>query len=159
MAYGTDAGLTTWLDANGYTLPGSLTAAVLRQRASAYIDGLYGPRFTGRPADVTQADAWPRTGATAWGQSLADDVTPAAVENATYAAAYAEAGSPGMLSPTYTPGSNKIVTEVKGIKWEVVPFSGTGPEAFLPVLPVIDGLLRPFLIGGLPGRKPAVMVV
>ena len=37
-AYGTDEGFTAWLSANGHTLPGSLTAAVLRERASAYID-------------------------------------------------------------------------------------------------------------------------
>lgn len=40
--YGTDEGFTAWLTANGYTLAeGAPAKAVLRERGSAYVDGLF----------------------------------------------------------------------------------------------------------------------
>ena len=65
--YGDDSGLAAYLAAQGYVLPeGAATLAVLRQRGSDYLDGLYGAQFRGVPTDgVTQERAWPRTGATA----------------------------------------------------------------------------------------------
>lgn len=160
MAYGTDTGFSDWLTANGYTLPSSApTSAVLRQRASSYIDGLYGSRFTGYPVSVTQTDAWPRTNATGWGQALADTLIPQQIIDAAYAAAYAEAQSPGLLSPTHTPGTSKVLTKVDSLSWTPVPTSVIGPRAFLPVLLVVDGLVAPFLVNGILGRMPAAMTV
>ena len=157
-AYGTDAGFNGWLDANGYEFAGDLPESVLRERASAYIDALYGPRFVGVPVSVTQDLAWPRSGATAWGMAIAGDATPAAVVNSVYAAAYAEMKSPGTLSATYTPGQAKVLTKVGDISWTPVQ-GATGATSWMPVLTVVEGLLAPFLVGGIHGRGVAMMVV
>jgi hypothetical protein len=150
--YGDDSGFTAWLAANGYVLPaGAPSPAVLRQRGSTYIDGLYGPRFSGVPTGgFAQERAWPRTDACAYGSSIGSGIIPDAVVQASYFAAYAEAVAPGSLSTTYTPGTAKVLTEVKGIKWEVV---GDASEAgaMIPVISAVEGLLAPFLIQPLPG--------
>lgn len=145
--YGTDEGLDTWLAANGYTLPdGAAANAVLRQRGSVYIDGTYGLRFPGTPTGgATQDRAWERTGATdRWGNALDPNTVPTRVIEASYMAAYLEAETPGILAATYTPGTNKVLTEVKGIKWEVVG-DANGSEAMVMISTVIEGLLAPLL--------------
>lgn len=154
--YGDESAFAAWLIANGYTLPvGALSPAVLLQRGSAYIDGLYGPRFTGVPTGgIAQERAWPRTDACAHGVAIGSTVIPSMVVEASYFAAYAEALHPGSLSTTYTPGMSKVLTEVKGIKWEVVG-DASAPGSMIPVLSAVEGLLAPFLIQPL----PAIMVV
>lgn len=153
--YGTDDGFTDWLEANGYSLPDAAPApAVLRQRGSTYIDGLYGPRFSGSPVEGAAQDReWPRTDATdRYGNAL--NGVPQRVIDASYYAAYAEALSPGSLSTTYTPGTAKVLTEVKGIKWEVVG-DASKPGSMIPVISAVEGLLAPFLVQPVPG----IMVV
>src|SRR6478736_4815982 len=103
--YGDDAGFNAWLAARGYTLPvGAPAPTVLRQIGSDYIDGTYGARFSGYPTGgVTQERAWPRTNAvTTSGQTIAPDVIPLAVVNASYAAAYQQAIAPGSLTVVTT---------------------------------------------------------
>src|SRR5690606_6584840 len=104
--YGTDDGFSAWLTARGYSLPDDAPApAVLRQLGSDYIDGVYGLRFRGAPTDgIAQERAWPRTGATANTTAIPDDTIPAAVINASYAAAYHEALNPGALAAATTGG-------------------------------------------------------
>lgn len=156
--YGDDAGFQDWLDANGYTLPDNPPSLeVLRERGSNYIDGTYGDRFSGVPTGgFAQERAWPRTGACAYGQSIGDDVIPDAVVKASYVAALADAKAPGSLSVTYTPGTNKVLTKVDSIEWDVVG-DASAPGAMIPVFTAVDGLLSPFLmpLGGF----PAIMVV
>lgn len=152
--YGDDSGLADWLAANGYTLPsGAPTPAVLRQRGSDYIDGLYGPRFRGFPTDgVTQDRAWPRTGATAYGSSIADDLIPTAVINASYAAAWYEANNPGSLAVAAS-AAGAIKREKVG-PLETEYFEGSGDAAGDATLKIstVEGLLAPFLIpGAVPG--------
>jgi hypothetical protein len=49
---GDDSGFEAWLAENGHTLhDGSLSSAVLRQRGSAYVDGVSGSRFPGVPTE------------------------------------------------------------------------------------------------------------
>ena len=86
--YGEDNGFTAWLADNGLTLPDdALAVAVLRQRGSSYIDGLYGLKFSGQPTGgLAQERAWPRTGAEALGQSIPADLVPNAIIQASYAA-------------------------------------------------------------------------
>lgn len=150
--YGSDEAFTAWLAANGYSLAGDAPApAVLRQRGSTYIDGLYGPRFSGSPTGgFEQERAWPRTDAAAYGSAIGSDVIPDAVVQASYHAAYAEAVTPGSLSATYTPGTAKVLTEVKGIKWEVVG-DASSPGSMIPVISAVEGLLAPFLVQAAPG--------
>jgi hypothetical protein len=126
-----------------------------RPWGSDYINSTYGSRFSGVPTGgYAQADSWPRTGACAYGSAIGADVIPDAVVQASYQAAYAEAVSPGSLSPTYTPGTNKVLTEVKGIKWEVVG-DASKPGSMIPVIAAVEGLLAPFLLRPM----PAVLVV
>lgn len=155
--YGTDDGFTTWLADNGYSLPtGVPDKAVLRQRASVYIDGLYGLRFSGAPSDPTQEREWPRTSATdRYGNSLASDAVPSRIEQATYQAAYLEAQKPSFLSTTYTPGTSKVLTEVKGIKWTVIG-DASKDAAMVPVSTAVEAILAPLLT---PANIPAIMVV
>lgn len=156
--YGDEAGLTAWLSANGHTLPtGSPDAAVLLERGSVYIDGTYAGRFPGTPTGgAAQEREWPRTGATdRYGNALASDTVPQRVINAAYQAAYLEAGSPGMLATTYTPGTQKVLTEVKGIKWQVVG-NASGDKAMVPISTAIEGILFPLLT---PEDMPAILVV
>lgn len=97
-SYGTDQGFTDWLAEQGYALPADPTPAVLRARGSAYVDG-YESYWTGaRAGGVMQELGWPRTGATLnCTVAIPDDVIPPAVVNASYRAAWLEAGTPGIL--------------------------------------------------------------
>lgn len=157
--YGTDEAFASWLLLNGYMLPGTApTAAVLRQRGSVYVDGLYGARFTGAPAGgVDQDRAWPRTGASdTFGNAIGSSAIPARVIEASYFAAYLEATTPGILSKTFTPAEQKVLTEVKGIKWTVVGDSSKMNGSVM-VSTVIEGLLAPLIGADL--LLPAIMVV
>lgn len=150
MAYGTDIGFTAYLAAMGYTLPvGSPTAAVLRARGSAYLDAVYGGRWTGHQTDpVTQVDQWPRTGAKVRCiTAIADDVIPLAVVNAAYRAAWLEASTPGTLSASVTPGGR--VSRQKADVLERAFFddgaavAGGGSVAFIDS--EIDGAMMQFI--------------
>lgn len=156
--YGDDSGFSDWLTANGHSLPvGSPTAAVLRQRGSVYVDGTYGLRFPGSPTGgAGQEREWPRTGAAdRYGNSIDPNTVPTRVIEASYQAAWIEANAEGTLATTYTPGSQKVLTEVKGIKWEVVG-KPDGERSMIPISTAIEGLLSPLLV---PADLPAVLVV
>lgn len=148
--YGSDELFAAFLTANGLTLPvGAPAAAVLRQRGSAFIDNAYGERFRGVPtAGISQDRAWPRTGATAYGAAIADDVIPTAVVSAAYFAAYREATSPGSLSATSSGG----VKREKVGSLEVEYFEAASQELrdanarrLAPAILEIEGLLAPFI--------------
>lgn len=149
VAYGTDAGFQRWLLVNGYTLPANApAAAVLRARASAYIDG-YEPRWTGhRTNGAMQELAWPRTGASVnCTVAVPSDAIPPAVINATYRAAWLEASTPGVLAgPIVTTGSRVKRQKVDVIEREFFDDGkaqmGGGP-AFIDS--TIDGLLSGFV--------------
>jgi len=158
--YGDDTAFQDWLTANGYSLPdGAPPAAVLRLRGSQYIDATYGARFSGTPTEgIEQARAWPRTGATAYGNPIAPDAVPGAVEKAAYHAAYAEALSPGSLS-VIAIGSERVKREKVEGAVEIEYFDG-GSNAVAgatPILSAVEGLLAPLLVSSRP--IPAVLVV
>lgn len=160
--YGDDAGFSTWAQQNGYTLPpGGLSAEVLRNRGAAYIDGVYGARFSGIPTGgFAQERAWPRTGAYAFGQPIGDSIIPDAVIKASYAAAWQEASSPGSLSVVATPGRMIKRQKVEGAVEREFFAPGEGlsaVEASTVVLSAIEGLLQPFL--STPSNLPAILVV
>lgn len=154
--YGTDEDFTAWAASNGYTVPEDLTVAVLRQRGSAYIDGLYGPRFIGTPAaGFTQERAWPRTGAEVHGTAIPSDVVPVAIEQASYFAAYQEAISPGSLSVVTTTSGAIKREKVGPIETEYASGSGNALIDATPMLSAVEGLIAPFLTRPL----PAIFVV
>lgn len=150
--YGDDAGFDGWLASNGHTLPaGAPSKPVLRQRASDYIDGQYGARFIGVPTGgFAQERAWPRKDASAYDEAIPDDVIPVAVINASYAAAFYEAGSVGSLQAAAT-GQPQIKREKTDVL-ETEYFAGSGDALAdaTPLLSAVEGLLAPFLIGELP---------
>lgn len=73
------------------------------------------------------------------------DETLAVVEPATYVAASLELSTPGFFSKTYTPGEQKVLTEVKGIKWTVVGDVSKAGSA-TPTSTLIDAMFGPYLI-------------
>lgn len=157
--YGDDAGFSAYAAAAGYTVPaGTISAA--RQRGSNYIDGTYGMRFPGVPTGgLAQERAWPRTGATAYGSTLASDLIPQRVIDASYEAAYLEMVKPGSLSISFDPSRKVKRQKVEGIEREFFAPGDNGnifaPDA--PVSTVIEGLLAP-LIGPMYGL-PDILVV
>lgn len=154
--YGGDSAFNAWLADNGYTLPSGLTAAVLRQRGSDYIDGVYGLRFTGQPTGgVAQERAWPRTGAEAFDLPIGAATIPSAVERASYAAAYQEAVKPGSLSIAVTASGAVKRKKVGPIEIEYADASGSAIASATPILSAVEGLLAPYLTCDF----PMVMVV
>ena len=148
--YGDDSGFTAFLSANGLTLPvGAPASAVLRQRGSAFIDNAYGERFRGVPtAGISQDRAWPRTGATAYGAAIADDVIPTAVVQASYFAAYREGSSPGSLSATPSGGVRREkvgAIEVEYFEAASQDLRDANARRLAPAILEIDGLLAPFI--------------
>lgn len=146
--YGDDSTFDAWLAENGYTLPdGAPSPAVLRQRGSAYVDGLYGSRFSGTPTDPAGDREWPRTGATIYGSALASDVIPNRVVEASYHAAYIEATSPGSLAVVTDPAKRVKRQKVDTIEREFFePGEGGAGASSAPVSSVIEGLLAPLLV-------------
>ena len=146
--YGDDTGLDAWLADYGYAWPSDgITKAVGRQRGSAYVDGLYGLRFPGTPTGgAAQERAWPRTGATTtYGAALPSDEVPAAVEQASYAAAWYEAQNPGGLAIAST-GQGAIKREKVGpIETEYFEGATTATVNGTPALSEVEGLLAPIL--------------
>ncbi len=157
--YGDDTGFHNWLSANGYTLPGGAPSPdVLRQRGSAWLDSIYGPRFKGTPADgVSQERAWPRTGAVVYGETISDDIVPLAVINASYLAAWSEASDEGSLSGGVTSSTGQIKREKVGpLETEYFsakdtmksdgPYDPLATPAGAPIILAIDQLLKPYLV-------------
>lgn len=159
MSFGTDEAFQNWLDEQGMEVPDAAPSlAVLRRRGSDYINSTYGTRFSGVPTGgIAQADSWPRTGATAYGQEIGSDVVPAAVVQASYHAAYAEAVSPGSLSASGSAASAVKREKVEGaVEVEYQASSGEFSAASLtPIFTAVEGLLAPFLTRPAPG----IMVV
>ena len=155
--YGTDQGFTTWMADNGLPMPLSApTPAVLRQRGSQYLDGVYGSRFSGAPTGgFEQERAWPRVGACAHGQAIPSDIVPVAIEHASYHAAYQEAVSPGSLSVAASTSGAVKREKVDTLEVEYVAGSGDAVADALVRLSAVEGLLAPFFAVGL----PAIFVV
>lgn len=147
MAYGSDSAFTAWLALNGLTLPaGAPDAAILRQRGSQYVDGVYGSRFWGIPTlGIAQERAWPRTGAKAYGQAIPDDTIPVAVEQASYAAAHQEAIKPGSLSISAAATGAVKRKKIGPIEKEFFEGSGDVVADGTLKLSAVEGLLAPYL--------------
>lgn len=73
----------------------------------------------------------------------ADDV-PQEVKLAIVEAALVEARKPGVLSPTSTPATDKVLTGAKGLTWERIG-DASAPDAYVPRIAAVEGLLAPFV--------------
>lgn len=146
--YGSDQAFTDWAAENGYvTSSGDLTVAQLRQRASDYLDGLYGAQLRGVPTGgIDQERAWPRTGAMAWKTPVADDVIPRNVIIASYHAAIQEATKPGSLAVSAANSGALKRKKIDTIEKEYFEGSGNAVTDNTLRLSAVEGLLAPFLI-------------
>lgn len=72
------------------------------------------------------------------------DDTLAVVEPATYEAANLELATPGFFSKTFTPGEQKVLTEVRGIKWTVVGDASKSYSAS-PTSTLVDAMFAPYI--------------
>lgn len=69
--------------------------------------------------------------------------TSANVAPATYEAALLELATPGFFAKTFTPGEQKVLTEAKGIKWQVL---GDGANAgAAPVSTRVEDMLSGYM--------------
>lgn len=130
--YGTIAGWRDYATARGNAGPAGATdadATAALVRASDYIRTRYVLRM-----------------------SVADD--NASVVEATYIAASIDLASPGFWAKTFTANDAKVLTKVEGLQWTPTDAGVTGTDAFLPMSPAIDALMRP-----LGGYGAAAMVV
>jgi hypothetical protein len=154
--YGSDQGFNEWAAENGYsTSTGDLTVAQLRQRASDYLDGLYGARFRGEPAGgIDQERAWPRINATAWKTPVAADVIPRNVIIASYHAAIQEALKPGSLSISAANSGSLKRKKIDTLEKEYFEGSGNAVTDNTLRLSAVEGLLAPFLV---PEDAPAAI--
>jgi hypothetical protein len=150
--YGDDAKFNAWMASNGYSLPdGGVAVAVLRQRGSAYVDGLYGSRFSGQPTGgFEQERAWPRVDACAHGQTIPSDVVPVAIEHASYHAVYQEAVSPGSLSVAASTSGAIKREKVDVLEVEYVAGTGDAVADATIRLSAVEGLLAPFFAVAVP---------
>lgn len=80
------------------------------------------------------AGAWPVFGG----------AIPAQVRIAQSVLARAEAKKPGVLSPSVTLAGGKVLTEVKGVRWQVLGDAATVEES-RPVVTMAMDLLKPWL--------------
>lgn len=153
-AYGTDAGLTDWLAAQGLTLPaGSPSPAVLRQIGSNYVDAAYEAKLqcSNRTGGFTQELAWPRTGHVVNGQPVPDSLIPPAWVNAAYRAAYLEALTPGWATGSTDP--NRVTRREKVDVIEREFFSNKDTDqassaAGIAADAIINGMVLPWLCSG-----------
>jgi hypothetical protein len=158
--YGTDQGLTEWLTSYGYTLPADApTPAVLRQRGSDYVDGLYAPvadqtsgyAWGGDMYDAAQERQFPRT---TWG-----DIIPAAIVNASYMAAYIEANDPGSLSVTGSASGRVVRERVEGAVEVQYANPGNTSDFAMDsqvVNTTIFGMVKPYLVNR--AASPAMLL-
>lgn len=124
MARGSDDDFNAWLAARGHVLPaGAPTAAILRQRATDYIDANYVARLVG---DLTVAPIL------------------TALETATYAAAWYEAGNPGALSAVASQSGAVKRRKVDVIEIEYFDGSGDALADGTVRLSLVEGILSPY---------------
>jgi hypothetical protein len=136
MAYGSDGGFDDWLSARGHTLPDAAPSqAVLRQRASDYIDAVYGPRFSGTDGDAA--------------------FLLARIE-ATYAAAWYEANNLNSLAVAASTGGSVRREKVDVLEVEYRDGSGDALKDAIVRLTLVEGILAPWLISR---PEPAIFVV
>lgn len=125
MARGSDTGFQDWMALRGHTLPaGAPTPAILRQRATDYIEAVYGPRLIG---DQTV------------------DPLLTALETSTYVAAWHEANNPGSLSVSASQAGAVKRRKVDVIEIEYFEGSGDALTDGTLRLSLVEGILGPYL--------------
>ena len=126
------------------TVPDDATTDAAIMRASSWLSSYIDWEGELKCGRGLQGLAWPRTGVVdCEGDAVPDDEVPFEVKQATYLAAKAELQSPGVLTPTVTPGKQRKSVSVDGAVSETYM---TPKEQGVsgPVDPIIA--LRPVLV-------------
>ena len=141
-SYHSVRGNSTWTGAD------ALKESALR-RATTYIDGRYGPRFSGyRRLARDQALMWPRSDATdVEGWTIENDDIPVEIERATAEAALRELVDPGSLSPDVEISTSGSIIREKVGPLEVEYSDPAAVDRTRPVLQILDDILAPLLRG------------
>lgn len=120
-------------------------------RAVAYLDGL---AWIGIPANGrVQALAWPRGNAVDRNGYGIEGV-PREVIEAQHMLTVAEINTPGALAPSVIAKDQKVLVEVKGIKWQPLAAGASPSSARTTVLAALDrlrGLIAP--VGAVPLQR------
>lgn len=138
-AYHSDRGNALWTG-------GATAKETALIRATQWIDGRYGSRWNGTRWKLRdQALDWPRVYAFDRDGTIIDgDTIPPEVIYATCEAALRELTTPGILSPDLTPGTAKVLTEVKGIRWTPLR-TVAGVQEMTLTITAVDRLLTPII--------------
>lgn len=75
-----------------------------------------------------------------WAVAFDDASVPDAVRYAIIEAAVVEKRTPGSLSPTSTPATDKVLVQAGKLQWERVKGAG-GSDSYIPRIAVVEGLL------------------
>lgn len=75
-----------------------------------------------------------------WLVEFDNAAAPDAVRHAIIEAALVEQSTPGALSPTSTPGTDKVLVQAGKLAWERIG-SASAPDAYIPRIAAVDGLL------------------
>lgn len=116
-------------------------AEAAARRATAWIDGTYGPRFIGAPVAASQALEWPRSDAAYRGEDLPTDTIPRQIVESMCEAAIRELAEPGIMSPDMDRGGRVKRERVEGVI--DVEYMDGAPVAT--TFTVIDGKLAALL--------------
>lgn len=156
-SYASVEGAAAYAADHGLTFPASDTAGTesALRRATAWIDGAYGPRFPGqRKNGRGQALQWPQVGGVdAYGAEIPEDEVPTEIVRATIEAAVRELANPGALSPDVNPSSVIKSASVSGAV--SVTYADVDPDGFRAVVGVIDDILSGLLLAK---PKPGVAI-
>lgn len=118
--------------------------AVTKAEATAYT-GSAGIAVTLQETDLMRAQRYIAARFNSrWRVPFDADSIPEAVKLAIIEAAIVEAKKPGILSPTTTPATDKVLTGAKGLTWELVG-GASGPDAYIPRIAAVEGLLAPLI--------------
>lgn len=79
-----------------------------------------------------------------WRALWPENEVPDHVKLAIIEAGIVEAQNPGSLSPVSTPATDKVLVGAGKLTWERVG-DASAPDAYLPRLPVVEGLLAPLI--------------
>lgn len=122
----------------------SLTLAVTRAEAIAYT-GAAGIAVDLQTTDLMRGQRYVAARFNSrWRAPFDADSVPEAVRHAIVEAAIVEAKTPGILSPVSTPATDKVLTGAGKLTWERVA-GATGPDAYVPRIAAVEGLLAPLV--------------
>lgn len=117
-------------------------AEAAARRATAALDGTYGPRFIGVPASPQQALEWPRSDAWYRGEELPDDTIPQKIVEAVAEAAIRELANPGSMSPDLKRGGKIKAVGAGSARVEFMDGAPAG-TSFTKIDGLLTGLVKP----------------